>query len=101
LCRCLLNRNLFKSRLQTTPFNEEEICLKRKELAKKFKISVEDAAYFVFTGEAVNTTYQLADERINMVSKEGTYRDISLVDDPLIHKTLSMPVKKFYICQLT
>jgi len=32
--------------------------------------------------------------------KNGSYRDISQVDDPLIHKTLSMPVKKFYICEL-
>jgi HD superfamily phosphohydrolase len=101
LCRCLLNRKLFKSHLQTIPFDEEDICLKRKQLAAKFNISFEEAAYFVFTGEAVNTTYQLADERINIVSKEGASRDISLVDDPLIHKTLSMPVKKFYICQLT
>ena len=101
LCRCLLNRKLFKSRLQTIPFDEEEVCAKRKDLAKKMSISTEEAAYFVFTGEAVNTTYQLADERINILSKDGTVRDISLVDDPLIHKTLSMPVKKFYICHLT
>ena len=32
--------------------------------------------------------------------KNEVFRDISQVDDPLIHKTLSMPVKKFYICQL-
>ena len=101
LCHCLLNRKLFKSQLQTVPFNEEDIYLKRKQLAQKFNISLEEASYFVFAGEAVNTMYQLADERINIVSKEGAYRDISLVDDPLIHKTLSMPVKKFYLCQLT
>jgi hypothetical protein len=101
LCRSLLNRKLYKSRLQTAPFNDEEICMEKKKLAVKFDISLRDASYFIFTGEAANTTYQLQDERINIVSKNGTYRDISLVDDPLIHKTLSMPVKKFYICQLT
>jgi len=101
LCGSLLNRKLFKSRLQTLPFDNEEVALKRQELAQKFNVPIGEAAYFAFTGEAVNTTYQLADERINIVSKDGTIRDISLVDDPLIHKTLSMPVKKFYICYLT
>jgi len=48
----------------------------------------------------MNTTYTLKDERINIIFKSGTLRDISQVDDPLIHKTLSMPVKKFYICEL-
>ncbi|HYK44337.1 MAG TPA: HD domain-containing protein [Parafilimonas sp.] len=101
LCRSLLNRKLFKSRLQTLPFDDEEVQLKRQEIARQFNVPIEEAAYFAFTGEAVNTTYQLADERINIVSKDGTIRDISQVDDPLIHKTLSMPVKKFYICYLT
>jgi HD superfamily phosphohydrolase len=101
LCRGLLNRKLYKSKLQTDPFEEEYINREKKEIACKFNVSIADASYFIFTGEAVNTTYQLRDEQINIMSKNGVYRDISMVDDPLIHKTLSMPVKKFYICQLT
>ena len=101
LCKNLLNRNLYKSKLQTEPFNEEEILSVKKMLSKKFNVSLQDASYFIFTGQAVNTTYQLKDERINILSKNGAYNDISEVADPLIHKTLSMPVKKFYICQLT
>ncbi len=101
LCKNLLNRKLYKSKLQTEPFDEEKILDAKKTLAKKFNVSLQDASYFIFTGQAVNTTYQLKDEQINILSKNGTYNDISEVADPLIHKTLSMPVKKFYICQLT
>jgi HD superfamily phosphohydrolase len=100
LCKSLLNRNLYKCRLQTNAFNEKEIEEKRKMIAAKLNISYREAGYFIFTGEAMNTTYTLKDERINILSKNGVFRDISQVDDPLIHKTLSMPVKKFYICQL-
>lgn len=100
LCKNLLNRVLYKCKLQTYPFSEDEIEEKRKQVALKMKISLQEASYFIFTGEAMNTTYTLKDERINIISKNGTVRDISQVDDPLIHKTLSMPVKKFYICQL-
>ncbi len=100
LCKSLLNRNLYKCRLQTNPFEETEIEEKRKQLALKMNISFKETRYFIFTGEAMNTTYTLKDERINIISKSGIFRDVSEVDDPLIHKTLSMPVKKFYICQL-
>ncbi len=101
LCKNLLNRKLYKTKLQTEPFDEEEVLSVKKMLSKKFNVSLKDSSYFIFTGQAVNTTYQLKDERINILSKNGTYNDISEVADPLIHKTLSMPVKKFYICQLT
>ena len=101
LCRSLLNRNLYKCRLQTNAFDENEVEEKRKQVAKALNLSMHEASYFIFTGEAMNTTYTLKDERINIIAKDGSFRDISQVDDPLIHKTLSMPVKKFYICQLT
>lgn len=100
LCNNLLNRKLYKCRLQTQPFNANEIEEKRKQMAASMDISVHEAGYFIFTGEAMNTTYRLQDEQINIVLKNGNVKDISQVDDPLIHKTLSMPVKKFYICQL-
>jgi len=100
LCNGVLKRNLFKCRLQTEPFDEDVVEEKRKKLAAKYNISLQDAGYFAFTGEASNTTYQLADEHINILFKDGSVKDISQVDNPLIHETLSMPVKKFYICEL-
>ena len=100
LCKSLLNRRLYKCRLQTNVFDENELEAKKKLIAEKFAVSIQEAGYFIFTGEAMNTTYTLKDERINIIFKSGALRDISQVDDPLIHKTLSMPVKKFYICEL-
>jgi len=100
LCKSLLTRRLYKCRLQTDAFNENAIEDKKNLVAEKFNVSKQEAVYFIFTGEAMNTTYTLTDERINILFKGGVFRDISQVDDPLIHKTLSMPVKKFYICEL-
>ena len=100
LCKSLLNRRLYKCRLQTNAFDENELEAKKNLIAEKFAVSIQEAGYFIFTGEAMNTTYTLKDERINIIFKSGALRDISQVDDPLIHKTLSMPVKKFYICEL-
>lgn len=100
LCTGLLNRKLYKCTLQTKGFDESLVESKRKEIADKFGISYNEAGYLIFTGEAINTTYTIGDERINILYKNGEIKDISGVDNPLIHQTLSMPVKKFYICQL-
>ena len=100
LCVALLNRNLYKCRLQAMPFEKEILIKARKEVMAKYKVQDVESAYFVFTGEAVNTTYKLEDEHINILLKDGNCKDISSVDNALINQTLSMPVKKFYICQL-
>ncbi|MEP6512991.1 MAG: HD domain-containing protein [Parafilimonas sp.] len=100
LCLNLLNRKLLRCKLQAEPFAEDFAESKRKEVMHHLGITEDESCYFVFTGEAVNTTYQLKDERINILLKDGSVKDISGVDNPLIHETLSVPVKKFYICQL-
>lgn len=100
LCRSLVERNLLKVKLQSTPFDERLITEKRKEAAATLAISEEAASYFVFTGETSNTTYNPKDERINILFKDGTIKDISAVDNALIQQTLSGTVKKYYICYL-
>ena len=71
---------------------------KLKEAKEKLSISEEEAAYFVFTGIASNTAYDPTDERINILFKDGTVKDISQVDNALIHQHLSSTIKKHYIC---
>jgi len=100
LCKNLLKRNLLKCKLQTARFDKELVAEKKKIIMDQLNITMKEADYFVFTGEAINTTYTLGDEHINILFKDGSVKDISNVDNPLIHQTLSMPVKKFYICWL-
>jgi uncharacterized protein len=98
LCRSLVERNLLKVKLQAEPFDKTMVSERTKEVAAKLGIDEKDAGYFVFTGEASNTTYDPADERINILFKDGTIKDISKVDNALIQHSLSGAVKKHYIC---
>jgi HD superfamily phosphohydrolase len=100
LCRGLVDRKLYKVKLQANAFDDPFVKEKKKELMKRFSLSNEEADYFVFTGEAINTTYNPEDERINILFKDGSVKDISKVDNALIHQHLSSPVKKHYICYL-
>ena len=98
LCRSLVDRILLKIKLQTEPFHEKAIQEKRCEVAKCLQVTEKEAEYFVFTGEAINTTYDTHDERINILFKDGSVKEISQIDNALIHHQLSGPVKKYYIC---
>lgn len=100
LCRFLVDRRLLKVKLQATPFEEAYVAGLRNTICIRLNITAAEAGYFVFTGEAVNTTYDPNDERINILFKDGSVRDISKVDNALIHQTLASTVKKFYICYL-
>ena len=98
LCRCLVERKLLKIKLRTEPFDPKEIEEQRKVTGEKLQISGKEAGYFVFTGATSITTYDLRDERINILFKDGTVRDISKVDNALIHQDLSSAIKKYYFC---
>lgn len=98
LCRCLMERKLFKVRLQTEPVDPAFLHQQQQLAAQQLGISPEEARYFAFTGETSNTTYNPADEKINILFKDGSIRDISEVDNALIQKNLSATIKKHYIC---
>lgn len=100
LSRCLIDRQLYKVKLQAAPFNADIVNEKIRELTAQLEISNEEARYFVFTGEAISTTYDPVDERINILFKDGTVKDISQVDNALIHPQLAIPVKKHYFCYM-
>jgi hypothetical protein len=61
-------------------------------------LTAEESAYFAFSGMAANRTYNITDETINILFKTGEVRDISSVENALINSTVSIPIKKFYIC---
>ncbi|MBK7562616.1 MAG: HD domain-containing protein [Chitinophagaceae bacterium] len=98
LCRSLVERKLLKVKLQAAPFESAFIKDKTSEACKTFGITEQESEYFVFTGEASNTTYDPGDERINILFKDGTIKDISKVDNALIQHNLKGAVKKYYIC---
>lgn len=100
LCTRLLNREIYKTSIQSAPFDEIFLSEKLAETMKKFGVSKEEAAYLCFTGIASNTTYQSKEERINILYKDGSVKDITEVDNSMIQQNLSSAVKKFYICLL-
>ena len=100
LCSRFLSRQLYKTTIQSEPFLPATIATKQKESLDAFNLDASEVDFVCFTGEATNTLYQTKDERINILFKDGSIKDISLIDNALIHQNLSAAVKKNYICQL-
>ena len=101
LCTRLLNRKLYKSRIQSEPFDPDFVTAKSLEVIQKFGINEADSHYFCFTGEATNTAYQNKEEKINILFNDGSVKDITEISNAMIQQNLSSTVKKFYICLLT
>jgi HD superfamily phosphohydrolase len=100
LCGFLTDRHLYKVKLQSSAVDENWKEARTREAVDQLGIAPQEADYFVFTGTTSNTTYDPMDERINILFKDGTIRDISMVDNALIQHNLNSTIKKYYICYL-
>lgn len=97
LCGMILNRKLYKVILTSDPV-EEPAAQKKEEIIKQYRITEEESGYFISTGRTSNSTYDPTDERIYIAMKNGTFRDLSEIDNPIVTQALAMPVHKNYIC---
>ena len=99
LCCMMQYRKLYKVILTSDPIDglAEE---KRKAAAEAFHATDEEMDYFVSTGVATKDTYNINDERINIAMKNGSVKDISEIDNPVVTQALARPVHKNYICYI-
>ena len=98
LCQMIINRDLLKIKLKKKKIKKEQLELPRQRLIEQYKITKEQANYFVFTGAITNQAYQREKQNINILYKNGKIEDIVKASDQLNLKALSKPVTKYYIC---
>lgn len=98
LCRGIIDRQLLKVKYSTTPVSAAMMKQKVQDAAAALQLSEEDAKWLVFSGEASTNTYNFSNENIYILYKDGTVKDISAVDDPLINQSLIGSTKKYYFC---
>lgn len=100
LCQGIIDRHLLKVKYAAEPFNQLSVEEKTQAAAVALSISIEDAQWLVFTGEAISSTYNFEDEHIFVLFKDGSVKDISEVDHALINENMRGNTKKYYICYL-
>lgn len=98
LCRGITNRQLLKIQYFGEPVPGKLLQQRQATAAAQLGISMEDAGWLVFSGEASSSTYDFDHEHIHILFKDGTVKDISEVDNALINENLIGKIKKYYIC---
>ncbi|PWD99320.1 HD domain-containing protein [Marinilabilia rubra] len=94
----LLNRRLLKIEISDTPYSKEIIEQLKKEKGPLLNLSKEEMDYFVFTDHISNSAYNVGQENINILYKDGTLKDISRASDMLDHNAFAKTVNKYILC---
>ncbi|MRT92332.1 HD domain-containing protein [Ancylomarina sp. 16SWW S1-10-2] len=98
LCKAIKDRHLFKIEIGKKPFAKEYVANIRKQVKNKLGCSNHALNYLVVKSSISNNAYSKDDDRINILSKDGSQQDISKASDMLNISVLSKTVKKYYIC---
>ena len=95
----IINRNLFHVDISNKPFDEKKISILKEKVVSKYKISGDDADYFVFSDRIKNKAYSIGkDNQITVLFKNGKTADIAEASDLSNIITLSETVEKYYLC---
>lgn len=100
LCKGIINRKLLKVKYDAAPFSNAFVESKKTEAIAKYGFTNEAVNWLVYTGEASSNTYDFESEKINILFKDGTVKDITKVDNALINENLKGRIKKHYICYI-
>lgn len=93
-----INRHIFRVEVSEAPFTPDYIEEKRAALASHFAVSREDASYLMALKEVGKDMYNIYDDNIEILAKDGTIRDVVQESDMLNIETLSKKIKKYYLC---
>lgn len=94
----LVNRNIFKVEIHEECPTEEEITELKERLAAHFGISTDDAAYLVSLNTIQKDMYDIHDDHIAILYKDGTLKDVAESSEMFNVSLLSKKIRKYYLC---
>lgn len=98
LCKAFVNRQLFKVEVRERPFELAAKNIRLEQYATHFGISKSDADYFIGEETVSTDTYDPNNDRINILYKDGSIKDIADASDMLNINVLTKKVEKYYFC---
>jgi len=99
LCNDIINRNIFKVEVSdNAPISKEYIDLKINELMKSLGVNHQEVDYLYSYNEIGKEMYNVDDDKIEILDKNGIIYDVTELSDMLNIDTLSKHIKKHYFC---
>ncbi len=94
----MLDRRIFKVEVHEDPISEERIEGLHLKIAQQLGIPVEDAHYLMNVSTISKDMYNVEDDSIAILYKNGEIRDISEASELLNVQLLSKKIRKYYLC---
>jgi hypothetical protein len=81
------------------PVEEKHIETLAKEISAQMDISIDDAKQYMMSVNTIaKDMYNVEDDSITILYKDGTIRDISEASELLNVQLLSKKIRKYYLC---
>ena len=97
LSACLINRKLFRIKMQKQAFSPGKITVIKKKIRDRFGIEEKEMGYFLVQDSITNNAYIMDDNRINILQKNGKICEINEASDINL-SGLSHTVRKYFVC---
>lgn len=94
----LINRRLFRVEIYEERPDEESIGNLLTSLAKAVGVSREDARYLMSLNTMSKDMYDVNDDRIDILYKDGSLHDITEASEIMNIELLSKKIRKYFLC---
>ncbi len=95
----MLDRHIFKVEVTEEPVEEAHIETIAKEISAQMEITIEDARHYMMSLSTISKDmYNVEDDSIAILYKNGEIRDISEASELLNVQLLSKKIRKYYLC---
>ena len=98
LSKSLINRKLPKIQLSQEAVSEEYYNVLLEKVKQQYRITENEAAYFVFKSSTSNSAYTYKGSQINILYRNGVVKNIVDASDYANLQSLAAPVVKHYLC---
>jgi hypothetical protein len=94
----MLDRKIFKVEVHEEPVSQERIDELQENIARELGIDKSDAHYLMSLNTIQKDMYNVDDDSIAILYKNGEIKDISEASELLNVQLLSKKIRKYYLC---
>jgi hypothetical protein len=94
----MLDRRIFKVEVHEEPVDDERIKQIQEHIARQLDIDIEDTHYLMNLSTISKDMYNVDDDNIAILYKNGEIKDISEASELLNVQLLSKKIRKYYFC---
>lgn len=98
LCSDLINRRLWRIKMQDTPIDDLTLNEYLSKVKDRYQVGYEDAPFFIASGVVENRAYDPNFSTINVMLRNGESVDVTKASGRLALQYLAEPTRKFYLC---